>query len=300
MKYFTKEVRIALVAIVAVVLIFFGLNFLKGLNIFSSASNYFVSFNDITGLSVSSPVYADGYKIGVVKSITYDYNHRGDIVVEISVNKDMRIPRGSSAELVSDVLGTVKVNLMLANNPGERVEVGDTINGGINDGAFGQVKNMIPAIEKLLPKMDSILTSVNMLLADPAIAASLHNVQGVTANLKTSTAELNVLIAGLNQKVPGMMNRADVVLNNAEVISGKLSKVDVAGTMSKVNATLDNVQQLTARINSNEGSLGLLMRDPSLYNNLNSTVRHADSLVVNLKEHPKRYVHFSVFGKKDK
>jgi phospholipid/cholesterol/gamma-HCH transport system substrate-binding protein len=300
MKYFTKEVRISLVAIVAIVLIFFGLNFLKGLNIFSSASNYFVSFDDITGLSVSSPVYADGYKVGVVKSITYDYNHRGDIVVEISINKDMRIPRGSSAELVSDVLGTVKVNLMLANNPSERVEVGDTISGGINDGAFGQVKNMIPAIEKLIPKMDSILSSVNMLLADPAVAASLHNVQGVTANLKTSTAQLNILLANLNQKVPGMMNRADVVLNNAEVITGKLSRVDVAGTMAKVDATLDNVHQLTDRINSNDGTLGLLMRDPSLYNNLNSTVRNADSLVINLRENPKRYVHFSVFGKKDK
>jgi phospholipid/cholesterol/gamma-HCH transport system substrate-binding protein len=300
MKYFTKEVRIALVAIVAVVLMFFGLNYLKGLNIFSHDSSYFLSFKDISGLSVSSPVYADGYKIGVVKSITYDYNHRGDIIVEISVDQNMRIPKGSSAELVSEVLGTVKVNLLLANNPSERVEVGDTIKGGINDGALGQMKNMLPAIEKMLPKLDSILSSVNTLLADPALKSSLHNVQGVTENLKTSTSELNTLLAGLNNQVPGMINRADATLDNVNVATKKLSSVDVEGTMAKVNGTLDNVQQLTARLNSNQGTLGLLMNDASLYNNLNSTMRNADSLMVNLRQHPKRYVHFSLFGKKDK
>jgi phospholipid/cholesterol/gamma-HCH transport system substrate-binding protein len=300
MKYFTKEIKIAIVAIVAVVVMFFGLNFLKGLNIFSADISYYLSFNDITGLSVSSPVYADGYKVGVVKSITYDYNHRGYIIVEISVDKDMRIPQGSTAELVSEMLGTVRVNLLLANNPTQRVMEGDTLKGGINDGALGQMKNMIPVVEKMLPKLDSILSSVNKLLADPALAASLHNVEGVTSNLKTSTSELNILLAGLNKDVPGIVTRADKVLNNVDKITGKLSVVDVADMMAKVNGTLDNVQQFTNRLNSNQGTLGLMINDPSLYNNLNSTMRNADSLVINLREYPKRYVHFSIFGKKDK
>lgn len=300
MKYFTKEVRIAIVAIVAVVVLFFGLNFLKGLNIFSSNSHYYISFKDISGLSVSSPVYADGYQIGVVQSIIYDYNHHGDIVVKINVGKDMRIPRGSSAEIVTEMLGTVKVNMLLANNPSERCEDGDTIRGDVNAGALGKVADMIPAIEKLLPKMDSILTSVNKLLADPSIAASLHNVQGVTGNLKTTTVELNSLLATLNKDVPGMVNRANGVLDNTNKFTNKLSNIDVDGTMKRVNATLDNVQELTDRMNSNDGTLGALMHDKSLYNNMNSTMRNADSLVLDLRQHPKRYVHFSVFGKKDK
>jgi len=238
MKYFTKEIKIGIVAIIAIVVLFFGINFLKGLNLFSNNSTYYLSFRDITGLSVSSPVLADGYKVGVVRSITYDYDHRGDIIVEISVDKDMRIPRGSSAELVSEMLGTVKVNLLLANNPSQRVEQGDTLKGGINDGALGQVSNMIPDVKKMLPKLDSILSSVNRLLADPALAASLHNVEGVTSNLKTSTSELNVLLAGLNKDVPGMVTRADKVLDNADKITGKLNDVDVAGTMATVNSTL--------------------------------------------------------------
>ena len=136
MKYFTKEVKIALVAIAGVVVLFFGMNFLKGLNIFSSEDNYYVQFSDITGLSSSSPVYADGFKVGVVKDIIYDYSHTEGSKVLIGVDKQLRIPQGSSAAIVSDMLGNVKVNLLLANNPREKVAPGGLIKGMINDGAM--------------------------------------------------------------------------------------------------------------------------------------------------------------------
>ncbi len=300
MKYFTKEVKIALVAIVGVVVLFFGMNFLKGLNIFSSEDNYYVQFSDITGLSSSSPVYADGFKVGVVKDIIYDYSHTEGSKVLIGVDKQLRIPQGSSAEIVSDMLGNVKVNLLLANNPREKVAPGGLIKGMINDGAMGKLQDMVPAVEKMLPKLDSIMTSLNAILADPAIRQSLHNVQTITDNLTTSTAQLNTLMAGLNKNVPGMMAKANNVLDNTETLTANLAAVDVASTMRQVDQTIANVQQLTAKLNSTEGSLGLLMNDTQLYDNLNSTMRNADSLVIDLRQHPKRYVHFSVFGRKDK
>ena len=300
MKYFTKEVKIALVAIVGVVVLFFGMNFLKGLNIFSSEDNYSVQFSDITGLSSSSPVYADGFKVGVVKDIIYDYSHTEGSKVLIGVDKQLRIPQGSSAEIVSDMLGNVKVNLLLANNPREKVAPGGLIKGMINDGAMGKLQDMVPAVEKMLPKLDSIMTSLNAILADPAIRQSLHNVQTITDNLTTSTAQLNTLMAGLNKNVPGMMAKANNVLDNTETLTANLAAVDVASTMRQVDQTIANVQQLTAKLNSKEGSLGLLMNDTQLYDNLNSTMRNADSLVIDLRQHPKRYVHFSVFGRKDK
>lgn len=300
MKYFTKEVKIALVAIVGVVVLFFGMNFLKGLNIFSSEDNYYVEFSDITGLSSSSPVYADGFKVGVVKDIIYDYSHTEGSKVVIGVDKQLRIPQGSSAEIVSDMLGNVKVNLLLANNPREKVMPGGLIKGNINDGAMGKLSEMVPAVEKMLPKLDSIMTSLNAILADPAIRQSLHNVQTITANLTTSTEQLNTLMAGVNRNVPGMMAKANSVLDNTQTLTSNLAAVDVASTMRQVDQTIANVQQLTAKLNSNEGSLGLLMNDTRLYDNLNSTMRNADSLVVDLRKHPKRYVHFSVFGRKDK
>jgi phospholipid/cholesterol/gamma-HCH transport system substrate-binding protein len=300
MKYFTKEVKIALVAIAGVVVLFFGMNFLKGLNIFSSEDNYYVQFSDITGLSSSSPVYADGFKVGVVKDIIYDYTHTEGSKVLIGVDKQLRIPQGSSAEIVSDMLGNVKVNLLLANNPREKVAPGGLIKGMINDGAMGKLQDMVPAVEKMLPKLDSIMTSLNAILADPAIRQSLHNVQTITDNLTTSTAQLNTLMAGLNKNVPGMMAKANNVLDNTETLTANLAAVDVASTMRQVDQTIANVQQLTAKLNSKEGSLGLLMNDKQLYDNLNSTMRNADSLVIDLRQHPKRYVHFSVFGRKDK
>ena len=300
MKYFTKEVKIALVAIAGVVVLFFGMNFLKGLNIFSSEGNYYVQFSDITGLSSSSPVYADGFKVGVVKDIIYDYTHTEGSKVLIGVDKQLRIPQGSSAEIVSDMLGNVKVNLLLANNPREKVAPGGLIKGMINDGAMGKLQDMVPAVEKMLPKLDSIMTSLNAILADPAIRQSLHNVQTITDNLTTSTAQLNTLMAGLNKNVPGMMAKANNVLDNTETLTANLAAVDVASTMRQVDQTIANVQQLTAKLNSKEGSLGLLMNDTQLYDNLNSTMRNADSLVIDLRQHPKRYVHFSVFGRKDK
>lgn len=300
MKYFTKEVRIALVAIAGLVVLFLGMNFLKGLDLFSSDSRYYISFRDISGLSSSCPIYADGYKIGVVRGIQYNYGEHKDIIVEANINKDMRIPKGSSAEIVSDLMGNVKVNILLANNPRERVNPGETIMGGINDGAMGQVKDIIPVVEKMLPKLDSILSSVNALLADPALTNSLHNVETITGNLTVSSRELNTLLGSLNRSVPGLMRKADGVMGNAQELTGKLGQVDVEGTMSKINTTLSNVQAFTEQLNSNQGSLGLLMRDPNLYYNLNSTMKHADSLMIDLKAHPKRYVHFSVFGRKDK
>lgn len=300
MKFFNKEVKIAIVAICGLVILFFGMNFLKGLNLFSSANKYMISFKDISGLASSSPIYADGYKVGVVKNIIYDYNNTGGTMVEAEIDEKLRIPKGSSAEIVSDMLGNVKVNLLLANNPRERVMPGETIQGGINDGALGQMKNMIPTFMQILPKIDSIVTSVNLLLANPAIASSLQNVETVTGNLTVTTRRLNSLLASLESSVPGMVTRTDSILHNANTLAKNLNQIDVTGTVARVDETLDNVEKFTEQLNNNQGTLGLLMRDPSLYNNLNSTMRSADSLLIDLKAHPKRYVHFSLFGRKDK
>lgn len=144
------------------------------------------------------------------------------------------------------------------------------------------------------------MTNLNVLLTDPAVAQSLHNVETVTANLTTSTRQLNMLMGQLNRDVPAMTQRAGRLMDNANMVAENLTKVDVEQTMRKVNATLDNVQQFTEQLNSNNGSLGLLMRDQSLYKNLNSTMQSANSLLINLRENPKRYVHFSLFGRKNK
>jgi phospholipid/cholesterol/gamma-HCH transport system substrate-binding protein len=296
----TKEVKIALVAIVSIVLLFFGMNFLKGMTLFSNGDSYYITFKDISGLSSSSPIFANGYRVGVVKDVSFDYENNGDVVVEFMVDDDLQIPRGSTAEIVSDLMGNVKMNLLLADNPRDFVAKGDTIMGVINSGMLGKAKDMIPVIEKMLPKLDSILANINMLLSDPNIGRTLGNVQKTTENLTVTTQQLNALMANVNKDVPGLMGKASGLLDNANNLTANLAAVDVASTVAKVDQTLANVQQLTSKLNNNKGTLGLLMNDETLYNNLTNTVLSADSLLNNLREHPKRYVHFSLFGKKDK
>ena len=299
-KWFTKEIQIALVAVVALVVLYVGLNFLKGLSVFSNSNNYCVAFDDVSGLSASSPVYANGYKVGVVERINYDYENPQKIVAVLGLDKQMRVPVGSHAEVASDLLGNIKINLVLSDNPLSFLAVGDTITGNIEVGMMGKVGEMVPAIEAMMPKLDSILTSLNVLLADPALRNTLHHVEGVTANLDQTSANLRTLSASLGHDVPSMMKKADSVLDNTQQLTANLSAIDVATMTANVNQTLANVEEMTRKLNSNEGTLGLLMRDASLYNHLSQTAADADSLLIDLRQHPKRYVHFSVFGKKDK
>ena len=300
MKFFTKEVQIALVAIVGVVILFFGMQFLKGLSIFSGGNTYVVKFNDVTGLSASSPIYVNGVKVGTVKSLDYDYARPDNILAVIGLDEELNLPQGTTAEIASDLLGNVRLELKLGTVGGSLIAVGDTIYGQMQSGLMGKAAGMVPQIEQMLPKLDSILASINSLLADPAIGNSLHNVENITAGLTTTSQELSRLTASLNRQVPGLMSKADGVMANADTLTRNLSMLDFASTMTKVDQTLRNVEQMTARLNSNDGTLGLLMRDQGLYNNLNAMMMHADSLMIDLKSHPKRYVHFSIFGKKDK
>ena len=297
---FTKEIRIALVAIVGILVMYFGINFLKGINLFSTNNAYYMTFDDIQGLGASTPIYADGYKVGTVDKVDYDYSGNGPIKVKADINKDLRIPAGSMAEIEKDIMGNLQVNLLLANNPRERIEPGSVIPGTVNAGMMGKAAQLVPVVEKMLPKLDSILTNVNALLADPAIAASLHHVETITNNLTVSTRELNTLMAGLNKQIPGMIRKANGVLDNTNRLTANLADLDVQGTLNRVNATLEGAQKFTDQLNSGKGSLGLLMNDTKLYDNMTSTMSHADSLVIDLKAHPKRYVHFSIFGRKDK
>ena len=295
-----NEIKIALVAVAGIVALFIGMNFLKGTNLFTGSKTYYFAFDDISGLTKSSPIYASGYQVGLVKDIIFDYSHKNKTKVIAEMDKQMEIPTGTTAFISSDVLGNIKVTLNIAPNKGEFIQEGGLIPGDIDRGPMGEVTSMIPAVKQMLPKLDSILLSLNQLLADPAIASSVHNVQDMTANLTKTSRELNTIVAKLNREIPGVVAKTNTILDHSETFTANLSQVDVATTMRKVDEAMADVKAVTAKINSNEGTLGLLMRDPSLYNQLNTTVRSADSLMVNIRQHPKRYVHFSIFGRKDK
>lgn len=300
-QYFTIEVKVAIAAIIAIILLFFGIKFLKGIDVFKSTHTYYVVFSDITGLTKSNPVYANGYAVGNVKDIDYNYDHPGNVVVEVELSKAMQIPKGTTAELVSSMLGSVNMNLVFSKNPIEHINAGDTIYGKFHEGALEKVEAMIPAFEKMMPKLDTILTSLNCLLADPAIASTLHNVNDISANLKQSTAQLNSI---LYNDIPKLTKRMDKIGENTETLTNNLNQLDIASTLESVNQTISNINNLTCsidtKINGKDNSLGMLLNDRGVYDKLYETMNSANNLLLDLKNHPKRYVHFSVFGKKDK
>lgn len=293
----TKEIKIGLAGVVALALLVIGINYFKGVNLFQSTASYYIKFTDINGLAKSSPIFADGYRVGVVSDINYDYANAGNVVVRIDVDPSLRIPKGSTAELTSDFLGAVRMSLLLANNPREKQIPGDTINGSVNAGLMGKAANMVPQLEQMLPKLDSILIALNTLLNNPTIPATLQNVESLTASLNANSRQLESL---MKNEVPQLTSKLNEIGDNFAVISANLKEIDYATTMNKVDATLANVKSITDKLEQNDNTVGLLLNDPTLYNNLTETTANAANLLEDLQRHPKRYVHFSIFGKKDK
>lgn len=297
MKYITKEVRIGIAGIAALCVLVYGINWLKGIQMFQPSSYFYVKFQNVNGLTKSSPVYADGVRVGIVRDIIYDYENPGKVVVEVELDTELRMPKGSTAELTAELMGGVRMNILLANNPREKYIVGDTISGTLNNGMMESVAKLMPQVESMLPKLDSILISLNTILGDKSIPASLHSLEKTTANFAIVSSQMRGL---LSKDIPQLTGKLNTIGDNFVTISNNLKDIDYAATFQKVDATLANVKNVTEKLNSKDNTIGLLLNDPSLYNNLNATTENASSLLKDLKEHPKRYVHFSLFGKKEK
>ncbi len=300
MKLWTKEVKIALTAIVALICVFIGINFLKGINIFESKNTYYVKFRDCAGLQVTNAVYANGYPVGIVREINYNYSDNDGVVATIELDKDMRIPQGSTAELVAGIMGGVTMNLRMGANPTKFIETHDTITGGPQAGALDMAADMIPDIQKLLPKLDSILMNLNALTGNPALEASLNNFQAITTDLRQTSAAL-----------PGTMQQIDGMAAHFNSVSGKMDQMDLNATLQSVDSTVNAArdllvrfdgisQNLNGKLNSTDNSLGLLLNDTRMHADINHTIQSADSLLSDIKAHPKRYINISVFGGKNK
>lgn len=296
-----NEIKIALTAIAAVALLIFGINYLKGVNILAASNTYYVKLKDAQQLAIGNQIFANGYSIGTITGLEFDYQNNESVVAAVKLDDNIRLPKGTRAELISPLMGGVVMNLILGPNPADVLSPRDTIIGGPHLGALDKASDMMPMVEAMLPKLDSILSNINRITANPALQQTLENAAIITENLKHTSARLDQMMAG---QVPQ-------TLNNVETLTGNLAKADIEGTVQNLNGTITDAQQLVGQLqqtmaevqrslNGTESTLGALMNDRSLYDNLNHTVQSADSLVIDLKAHPKRYVHFSIFGKKDK
>ena len=295
---FTKEAKIGLVSIVSLALLYLGINYLKGVNLFKPVNHYYVAFSNVKGVTVSSPVFVEGFKVGLVREISYDYDTTGKISVLVSLEDKMRINKGSYITVVNSFLGGAELHIHLNTFVDDYFKSGDTIEGRMESDMMTAVQeNLLPSIERMMPKLDSILGGLQTLVNHTALTQSLAHVEQTTASLAHSSRQLDQMLA---KDVPVIVENLKGITTNFESVSGQLKALDLAGTMQAVDATLANLKLTTDKLNSADNSLGVLLNDRQLYDNLNGTMENASLLLLDLREHPKRYVHFSLFGSKQK
>lgn len=294
-KYFTKEVKIGLAGIVALCLLIYGINFLKGIDLFKPSYHIYVKFHHINGLAKSAPVFSDGFRVGIVRSMNYDYQNPGNVVVAVELEDNLLIPVGSSAELVTGLMGDVTMNLNLGKDRTHIHNPGDTLSGRMAEGMLDRANSLIPHVKQILPKLDTVLASLNTLLTNPDIAKTLSNVEKTTASLASTTSEINRIVY---KDLQPLTTKINALSDNFLAISENLKEIDYAQTFSQIDSTLTNVKILTNKLNSKDNSLGLLLNDEAFYKNLNATTENAASLLKDLQTNPKKYVHFSIFGSK--
>lgn len=293
-KIFSKEVIIGALVVLALGLLFVGINFLKGVNVFKAANYYYATYTNIEGMAQSAPVTLNGYKIGQVREIIYDYDNLGNVTVEISVDKKLRIPRGSKALVVTDLLGTASIELVIGNSANGFYNIGDTLESDVKAGMMDAVsKDLMPAVSAIFPKIDTLLTSLNAVASDPALTASISRFDNITAELEASLRSMRGVLASLQpvtRDVKSITANVDSITGDLSAVSASLREAPLDSIISNLETTLANVEALTAQLNSPDSSIGKLTHDPELYNNLNSAVASLDSLFIDIKKNPKRYI----------
>lgn len=297
-----REIKVGILAAICLFLLFFGFNFLKGVNIFSPTNAYHGVFYNLHGLEEQAAVYIRGHRVGQVDAIHYDFTRDSAFTVDISIRKDIALPQSTQMALVADgLLGGMAVELLLP---------ASEINGeALSHGSFlptTYVPGLIESLQgELLAHVDEAIQGVDSLVAELRgqvkgnhIKSTLNNVDRISGDLTTVSSDLKRL---MNNQVPRIVNNADTALANLNTIVSDVKSANLKATVARVDTAVDGINLLIADVRSQEGTLGQLLYNKSLYNHIDATVVSADSLVTDIKANPKRYINVTVFGgKKDK
>jgi phospholipid/cholesterol/gamma-HCH transport system substrate-binding protein len=295
--FFTREVKIGLSFVVALAFLIWGINFLKGVNLFTPSNHYYLKYESVDGLVVSNGVFIKGYKVGQVRNIKYDFTQKESFTVDILMNQDIKLPQGTIAYLFDEsMLGGKGINLVFTNNK-EFHTSGDTLLTDKDGGLMASLANIVPTIQSTINHVDSLVQSANILLNSNEIQNSMNNIESITAELSKTSRSLNSLI---NQQFPPIINNVNSISTDLKNITGQLSNIQYQDIIQSLDSTLVNLEEFTNSINSPDGSLGLLLNDKNLYNNINKTVNSANSLLIDLQEDPRRYLYPLGKKKKDK
>lgn len=297
-KNFKSEAKIGLIVLAAFAVFVWGLNYLKGVNLLNPTNHYYVNFTQVDGLVKSSPVMLDGFQVGLVRDVRYQYNNPGHITIDLDLNTKLKLPQGTKAIIQSAMIGNPTVVLQLGDPTAKLLKSGDTLVAERIPGIMDQLQDGVLAdVQRMIQRTDSLLAGVETLVNNGSLNQSLTSIEKTSKELSLLSVKLNKSM----DKLPGILDNVDDMTAQFSAAGSKINQIDVAS----LNKTLTQLENITLKLNSTDNSMGLLLNDKSLYQNLSSatfnlstTATSANNLLLDLKASPKRYVHFSLFGAK--
>lgn len=296
-KLLTKEILIGFMLILSLAILFIGIDFLKGVNVFKPADLYYVSFTDVSGLTEASPVTLNGMKIGQVTDIQYEYDNPGHVAVEIRLESPVRITKGSEVVMTTSLLGTAELALKMAQGT-EFYEKGDRMPGSKAGDLMADIsKDVLPEVIKMLPHLNSILANIDSLVSNPALQTTIVRLDAISRNIETTTLRLAAVSKRMDpmmSDVSGIVANLDTISGDLKLLSAELKGIPLQETMDNVKTTTGNLAQITTQLNGKDSTLGLLLNDKGLYDHIDSTIKSLDSVLIDLRANPKKYVNFKL------
>ena len=288
-----KEVQIGLLAIIALVICYVGINFLKGIEVFKKSTTYYAHFENLSSVTVATPVIASGFKVGTVRSMSFDYARGYGATVELSLDPHVRITPQSQVRIKMNPLSGSELILQIAPKGTQYLAEGDTIPSISPQGDLLSVATdkILPEVANMMPTINATLERLNALLND-------KNIDSTLLGLNLASQQLHGMVAGLNQtthQLDPVISNVGQMTSNLATFSGQLSSMHLDSLMLSLQSTTAQLQQVSQQLRSKDNTAGLLLNDPALYIRLDSLVRSADHLMRDLKENPKRYVRLSIF-----
>ena len=303
---FTKEVGIGILVILGTLMSVFSYNYLKGINLFEKTRTFKVVYTKVDGLSPSNPVTLNGYKIGKVQRINFNSNDTKELIVDIVIENEVKFSKTSKAELYeTGLIGGKAIAIIPDYDNNAVAESGDYLIGSVKPGLTDLVNQIMPQIqlqlEAVMKKAGIVLSNINTLFDEEtkkSLKSSIDEFASLTNSLSETSRNINDFIKDNSPNLTTTIDNLNATSLKMKDMSNSMSEVDLNLILTNLDSTISNLNNITNKLNQGEGTLGKLIYDDGLFKNLDNATKNLEELIEDIKLNPKRYVHFSIFGKK--